>query len=191
MNITQITETLQSFFEAHRIIFWSDADGEFSESLPDILPDGVAILRVQETGALAAKIRLELDEPQMKFLVYTPQAQPEADKDWLLDVRKYSKNFTADAASLLLNELGLQAQTLRDYLKRRKAFFAGKDRLARLKQQKIDAFDGECELDKKMIAVTVRADQPETFTILLKLFTSWLDEAFSPPFEDSRKSGFR
>ena len=177
MNISHITETLHTFFEKHRVIFWNDADGEFSESLADIAPDGVAILRVAETGALAAKIRLELDEPQTKFLVYAAHAQPEPDKDWLLDVRKYSKNFTADSASLLLNELGLQTQKLRDYLNRRKVFFAGKDRLARLKQQKIDAFDGERELDKKMIAVIVRADQPETFTILLKLFTSWLDEA--------------
>lgn len=107
MNISQITETLQTFFETSRIVFWNDAEGEFTESLSDIVPAGAEVLRVDEVGALAAKIRIELKEPERKFLVYSPTKQSPPETDWLYDIRRYSRTFTADSASLLLNELGL------------------------------------------------------------------------------------
>jgi uncharacterized protein (TIGR02687 family) len=176
MNISQITETLQTFFDENRVIFWNDAEKEFAESLLEIVPADVEILRVDETGSLAAKIRLELEEPKQKFLVYTPTEELAPEKDWLYDVRCYSRNFTADSASLLLNELGLQRQDLRDFLKKRKQFFASRDRLQKLKRWVLPE-DSEKELDKKMLAVVVRADQPETFTIMLKIFGDLIAEA--------------
>ncbi|HLM60213.1 MAG TPA: hypothetical protein VK308_05385, partial [Pyrinomonadaceae bacterium] len=176
MNISQITETLQTFFETSRIVFWNDAESEFTESLPEIVPAGVSILRVDKGGALAAKIRIELEEPKQKFLVYSPTAVNPPETDWLYDIRRYSRSFTADSASLLLNELGLQTQALRDFLKTRKQFFKSRDRLQKLKSL-IFPEDNEKELNKKMLAVTVRADQPETFIILLKIFVDFTAEA--------------
>lgn len=176
MNISQITETLQNFFETSRIVFWNDAEGEFTESLPEIAPEGVEILRVDEVGALAAKIRIELEQPELKFLVYSPAAQSDPENDWLYDIRCYSRNFTADSASLLLNELGLQTQALREFLRTRKQFFNSRDRLQKLKNLTFPE-DTEKELNKKMLAVTIRADQPETFIILLKIFGDYISEA--------------
>ena len=172
MNITQITETLEKIYRedgGRRIVFWNDADGEFTENLGSLVPENVEVLRPDLVGSLAAKIRLEIEEPQRKFLVYSPTAPPAPEDDWLLDIRLYSKTFTADAASLLLNELGFQNQTLRAHLSERKAFFSSKERLAKLKNL-IHAEDNAGELDKKMLAVTVRAEQPDVFTIFLKIF---------------------
>lgn len=175
MNISQITETLQNFFEANRIVFWNDGESEFTESLAEIVPGNVEILRVNEIGALAAKIRLEIEEPEQKFLVYSAVPQPAVEEDWLYDIRRYSKNFTADSASLLLNELGLQTQGLREFLKTRKQFFKSRDRLAKLKAL-IFPEDNEKDVNKKMLAVAVRADQPEIFIILLKVFGDYISE---------------
>jgi uncharacterized protein (TIGR02687 family) len=169
MNISQITETLEKFFETNRIVFWNDGESEFTESLPEIVPADVEVLRLDKMGALAAKIKLELEQPKQKFLVYSPHPQSPPEDDWLYDIRCYSKNFTADSASLLLNELGLHTQALREFLKGRKQFFKSRDRLQKLKTL-VFPEDTEKELNKKMLAVTVRADQPETFTILLKIF---------------------
>ena len=176
MNISQITETLQTFFESHRIIFWNDADGEFNESLPEIVPDKIEILRVNEMGGLAAKIRLELENPKQKYLVYSPTPQASPENDWLYDIRCYSKNFTADSASLLLNELGLNTQSLREFLKNKKQFFNSREHLQKLKTL-VFPEDNEKELSKKMLAVVVRADQPEIFTILLKIVGDYISEA--------------
>lgn len=176
MNISQITETLQTFFETNRIVFWNDAESEFVESLAEIIPDGVEVLRIDEIGALAAKIRLEIEETNRKFLVYSATAQKSIEEDWLYDIRCYSKTFTADSASLLFNELGLQTQRLREFLKTRKQFFKNRERLQKFKHL-VFPEDTEKELNKKMLAVAVRADQPDVFTILLKIFSEFISEA--------------
>lgn len=171
MNTSQVTDALSKFYEEHRIVFWNDPRGEFLESLADTAPEGVTVIRPDETGALAAKIRIEIDEPQTKFLVYSPHEEPVPEKDWLLDIRLYSKTFTADAASLILDELGLESQTLRSHIAKRMPFFASQDRRAKLLRW-VSPQDMEADLDKKMLAVVVGADQAETFTILIKLFSS-------------------
>ena len=49
-------------------------------------------------GALEAKIRIERDEPNAKFLLYAPTEEPDYEDDWLLDIRLYSRSFRADRA---------------------------------------------------------------------------------------------
>lgn len=178
MDTTQVTNTLAEIFnnDGHRLVLWNDAQAEFLDGLDMIVPEGVKILRLDKTGSLAAKIQIELDEPKQKFLIYSPTKQPPPEEDWLLDIRLYSKNFTADAASLLLNDLGLQTQTLRAFLGERKQFFKSKDRLQKLKRWVLPE-DGEKELNKKMLAVAVGAEQAETSMILLKIFGDLVTES--------------
>jgi uncharacterized protein (TIGR02687 family) len=175
MNTVQITETLEKLFADNRIIFWNDSDGEFTESLAELVPAGTEILRPDETGALAAKIKIELEKPEQKFLVYAPASQPEPEKDWLYDIRRYSRTFSADSASILLDELGLESQKLRAVIFDRKQFFNSRDRLQKLKKW-VQSDDNEKELCRKMIAVAALADQPEISDILLKLFAELTKE---------------
>ena len=166
MEIKQVQESLLRVFaeEKKRIVFWYDGEREFEEMLPALKLDGISILRLDEIGPLALKIQLELEDPEGRYLVYSPQPEPEQKDDWLLDVRLYSKTFHADRASILLNELGLNQQSLRPYLTQRKKFFQNQERLNRLKKW-VSPGDGEADLDLKMLAVVVRADQPEIFSI--------------------------
>ena len=48
------------------------------------------IMRLDAVGALEAKIRLEREEPEGKFLLYSPAEEPDYEDDWLLDIRLYS-----------------------------------------------------------------------------------------------------
>jgi uncharacterized protein (TIGR02687 family) len=171
MNTSQITEALSKFFEESRIVFWNDPRGEFLESLESSVPESVAIIRPDELGALAAKIRIEKEEPETKFLVYSPAEEPVPKKDWLLDIRLYSKTFSADAASLYLNELGLAAQSLRSHIANRMVFFGSQDRRAKLHKW-VTPQDTESDLDKKMLGIAVGADQAEIFSIFIRLFSS-------------------
>jgi hypothetical protein len=84
--------------------------------------EGVTTLRLDEVGALETKIRLERDEPDKKFLLYAPTAEPDEENDWLLDIRLYSRRFQADRASILLHELVLANQHLRTHLAERRKF---------------------------------------------------------------------
>ena len=73
---------------------------------------------VAELGGLSTKLRLEQEDRSGKYLVYSQGAMPDAEEDWLLDIRLYSAQFHADVASLWLQELGLTQLSLRITLQR-------------------------------------------------------------------------
>jgi len=176
MDSNRINDILERIFneESARIVFWNDPDREFLAVLPFLYLEGVSTIRLDQVGALEAKIRIEHDEPSTRFLLYSPTEEPDFDDDWLLDIRLYARSFRADRASLLLDELGLTRQHLRQHLFDRRKFCDNKDRLKKL-QAFVAADDTEADLDRKMIAVVAKADQPEWFTIFRTLFHAYTE----------------
>jgi uncharacterized protein (TIGR02687 family) len=175
-DLNQINTALERLFneEGQRIVFWNDPDREFENTLPFLALNGVNVLRLNEVGSLEAKIRIERDEPTGKFLLYAPNEEPDYEDDWLLDMRLYSRSFRADRASILLQELGLVNQSLRLHIADRRKFFDAKERLQKVKTL-VAADDAAADLDRKMIAVVAKADQPELFNLVRTLFHAWTD----------------
>lgn len=175
-DLNQINTALERLFveEGHRIVFWNDPEREFQNTLPFLLLDSVTMLRLDEVGALEAKVRIEKDEPTTKFLLYSPAEEPDYDNDWLLDIRLYSRPFRADRASILLQELGLTNLHLRQHLSDRRKFFDAKERHQKIKTLVVPD-DAAGDLDRKMIAVVAKADQPELFNIVRTLFHAWTE----------------
>src|SRR4030042_3040726 len=116
----------------------------------------VSILRLDKIGALKAKIQIEREGPAGRFLLYSPNEEPDYESDWLLDIRLYSRNFRADRASIILDELGLSNQHLRQHLAERRKFFDNKERLQKLKPL-IATDDTAIDIDRKIISIVVKA----------------------------------
>ena len=184
-DLNQINVALERLFneERQRIVFWHDPDREFQHTLPFILLEGVTTLRLDEMGTLEVKIRLERDEAGGKFLLYAPTEEPDYEDDWLLDIRLYSRGFRADRASILLQELGLANQHLRTHLADRHKFFDAKERLQKIKAL-VAPDDDAADLDRKMIAVVVKADQPELFTLVRTIFHAWIEAGSEIDLDD-------
>ncbi|MGH8060178.1 MAG: BREX-1 system phosphatase PglZ type A, partial [Candidatus Entotheonellia bacterium] len=181
MDTKQLNDALTRLFidEGERIVFWHDPAHEFIDfmnRLPFLTFDHttVQIIRLDEVGALETKMRLERDDPEGRFLLYAPTEEPEYEDDWLLDIRLYSRSFRADRASILLDELGLENHHLREHLAERRKFFDNKDRLQKIKAL-VASNDTADDLDRKMLAVVVKADQPELFTIIRTLFHAFTE----------------
>ena len=185
MDVAQITAALDQVFNDQqvRIVFWNDPDGEFAGSLPDIALEGVEVLKLDEVGALEAKVRIEQEDPAGRYLLYSPAEEPDYEDDWLLDMRLYGRSFRADRASIILQELGLVHQYLRQHLAKRRKFFDNKERLHKLTSL-VSPEDSELDLDRKMLAVVAKADQPELFNIVRTLFHS-MTEGDAPDLEAS------
>ena len=135
MDNTQIENALARLFdeEGHRIVFWNDPEKEFLMGLLVLnLPEGVNVLRLDRVGAFEAKIRIERGDPEGRYLLYAPTEEPDYEADWLLDIRLYSRSFRADRASIILDQLGLANQHLRELLASRRKFFDSKQRLQKL-----------------------------------------------------------
>jgi uncharacterized protein (TIGR02687 family) len=187
MDIKQISDTLNRIFteKNKRIIFWFDGEKEFDEILPSLELMDADILRMDEHSALELKIRLEIDNPAGKYVLYAPWHEPPPEDDWLFDIRLYSYTFLADTASITLKELDLNNQSIRPYIQKRKAFFKSQDRHNRLKKW-VTPDDREDDIDLKMLAVITRADQPEPFSILMKLFDSFCQKGTLDAQEPSK-----
>lgn len=184
MDTKQINDALERLFqeEEARIVFWNDPEKEFQNSLPFILLDGVTTLRLDETGSLETKIRLEKDDPSGKYLLYSPTEEPDYESDWLLDIRLYGRSFRADRASILLDELNLLNHHLRQHLADRRKFFDNKERLQKVKPL-VEPADTAADLDRKMIAVVVKSDQPEFFNILRTLYHAYTENGEVPDLD--------
>jgi uncharacterized protein (TIGR02687 family) len=175
MSQQRITDALDKLFAQYPLVFWHDADNEFGFSVQSITPDGVELLYLDTTPALALKLRIERAGRGTKFLFYSAKPEPDPAEDWLLDVRLRGKPFRADNASILLEDLGLGSQQLRSHLKERAKFLKSKDRVDRLKRLVL-ADDTAEDLDRKMMAVLVKADPPDFGTILLRLFSAMVQD---------------
>jgi uncharacterized protein (TIGR02687 family) len=172
MQIEQLTQGIQAKFNQSRLVFWYDPELSFQEELSQLSLDDTVILDMGQESVLEVKKRIELDQPEQPFLLYFPYIEPESERDWMLDIRLYSEQFYADHSSMLLAELGIGRMALRAHIHQRQRFFASKQRLASLKKWVTENED-EVSLDRKMIAVVVKADSASITDSLLSLLNQY------------------
>ena len=172
MSNARISDSLSALFASHPIVFWHDVEAEFSGFVDTITIEGVQLIRTDEQSNLRIKLLVE-GAPDQRWLLYSTHPEPEPSKDWLLDVRLRSKTFRADSTSILLEDLGLTTLSLRTHLKDRAKFFRAKDRVDRLKRLVLPTDSAE-DLDRKMLAVIARADLPELFAILQRVYGAFV-----------------
>ncbi|MBE0470707.1 MAG: BREX-1 system phosphatase PglZ type A [Methyloprofundus sp.] len=172
MQIDQLIKGIKAKFSKNRLVFWYDPEQSFSEEILSIAIDGVTLLDMSGVSVFETKKRIELDDPANQFLLYFPYAEPEAERDWLLDIRLYSEQFFADASSMLLNELGIPKMALRSHIRSRESFFTSKQRLAALKRF-VTEDETAASLDRKMLAVVTKADSASLTDIIFQLIKSY------------------
>lgn len=172
MQIDQLIKGIEAKFKQSRLVFWYDPEQSFVEEISAITINDVTLLDMSDVSVFETKKRIELDEPSNQFLLYFPYAEPEAERDWLLDIRLYSEQFFADASSMLLNELGIPKMALRSHIRSRESFFTNKQRLAALKRF-VTEDETEVSLDRKMMAVVTKADSASLTDIVFQLVKSY------------------
>ena len=171
MKAEQVDQALAQKFvtEGARLVFWHDSRGEFADYVGNGL-DGelasVQVLDVGTEGGLSAKLRLEREDPQGQYLVYSQGEAPQPDQDWLLDIRLYSDEFHADVASLWVQELGLASLSLRAHLRERRVFMGNQERRRRLARF-VAPEDDAAALDLKMLAVLSGSPIASPFEVLV------------------------
>ncbi len=178
-----ITVPLKNLFgkNGHRIVFWDDPDKEFKDALPEIQIPDVVIVDTREESTLELKVRIEIEQPDQKFLLYSQGESSASDTDQLLALRLYSHPFRADTASMTVSKLGLKDQHLRAHIQLRRKFFSAQ-RLQKLKCLVSPDDNAEC-LDLKMLAVIAGTRQPDIFRITLALLHALAADI--PPAHDA------
>ena len=59
MSSQRISDSLSTLFASYPVVFWHDVEAEFSSSVGSLSPEGVQLVRLDETPTLRVKIDIE------------------------------------------------------------------------------------------------------------------------------------
>jgi uncharacterized protein (TIGR02687 family) len=169
---SRIFESLDTALARKRVVFWYDANGEWTSEFDDYEPAEAEKLRV-EGNEFSVKVAISRAPLKQRFLLYLPSAKPPEQGNWLLDLLLAGHEFTADRASLDIQEAGLTLE-FKELAQQHKAFFRSPVRNNKLKEL-LRPNDDEGAVRLKMLAVLAK-QQADIDKLLLHAF-SQLDPA--------------
>lgn len=170
----KIEKQLKDLFKDNRIVMWYDDTGEFQDDFDALdLPDVEKILI--DHNEFGIKYRVMKEEPETKFLLYSPAPPPANSDNWLLDLSLANPAYTADRYGMLLQELGWERNLL-DAVRNHFGFFNNKNRTEQLRKTlKDDVPESPFHAVDAMIAAICKCDV-NLDSILLRLLVEWGEE---------------
>lgn len=142
LNLKQITDKLNSEFasDMRKLVFWYDANAEFAEDIDTLELNNAKVLRLEPDNQFYIKYFLEREDTTTNYLVYAPFAKPDIRENHLADTIRYSTEFFADRASLIILDLGID-EKYKPIIQHYSKFFANKDRIQKLYDLSVERFD--------------------------------------------------
>ena len=129
----RFAQDLPEFYK-RRIIFWNDPDGSFRDIVGEITLDNAKIVQLTGHNYFAVKKLLAIDDRYGNYLIYNPfYGKEDPEKDFLLNFKLYSEEYSADLNSSRMEEYGILAnQAVYSKIKEYGRFFASKERWAKV-----------------------------------------------------------
>ena len=150
MNLDEITKVLTEIYNEppknanpRHIIFWYDAEGEFVEDIDNINLQNVRTLKLTPNNYFKTRYILEKEDQTSNILIYANMPKPAPREDWLLDILKYSVEFTTDKTTVTMRDLNINDNSLTPVVKSYSKFFNNKERYAAFKKLDIDTYTEE------------------------------------------------
>jgi uncharacterized protein (TIGR02687 family) len=162
---SKIENTLTKIFDKHRLVFWYDEQGEFTDEFTEVDIEGVHKLEVN--NELSLKQQVTREHPKTKYLLYSRAAKPANTDNWLLDLVLSNYEFQTDKASVVLLDLGIDVE-LKGVVGEHIGFFQSAERTSALKAL-LTKDDDASSLRMKLLAVDASAE-PEIHLVLFSLF---------------------
>lgn len=147
-------------FKDNRIVFWTDAEEEYSDKLTE-LELGEAELVCVDNNEFGLKYRMLIEEPKQKFLVYRNQ-EPENAENWLLDIELASPKLYIDKYADWLEDLGW-SRDLKPMLVDYEKFFSLKGNRKKLTQLGVAITGCNVKLQMLNVAVGIKAETIQEF----------------------------
>ena len=163
---SRIHESLDAALARKRVVLWYDPNGEWASEFESYQPASAEKLRV-EGNEFSVKVAISRAPLDQRFLLYLPSAKPAEPDNWLLDLLLAGHEFTADRASLDIQDAGLTLE-FKELAQQHKAFFRSPVRTTKLKEL-LRPNDDEAAVRLKMLAVLAK-QPPDIDKLLLHAF---------------------
>ena len=172
MNTEEIKKALQKKFleplsggAVRHIVFWYDEEEGFKDYIDTFQIEGVKLHKLHN-NYFATKLLLEGEDKESNYLVYAPFRKPADEDNWLLDIELYSSEFSADKASLIMNDFHMDGFSLKPFIKKNIKFFDSKERLESLREMSSPSWT-ERDFQLGMMSVCCRLKTP-SFSSLVR-----------------------
>lgn len=150
------------------IVFWYDDAGEFAAEVDELELSNARVLKLNGKNNFQVKYILEHEDQSSNYLIYAPFNKPAARENYLLDIQKYSVEFTTDKATVLMRELNVTDVSLRASFRKYLKFFNNKDRYRVFKSYSLTTFTGDT-LDIAVLSVLCKLSYPDLEEVLMAL----------------------
>ncbi|MDD4583558.1 MAG: BREX-1 system phosphatase PglZ type A [Eubacteriales bacterium] len=156
LNLKQITDKLNGEFDSdvRKLIFWYDAAAEFSSDIDSLELINAKVLKLKSDNQFYIKYFLECEDTTTNYLVYAPFPKPTLKENHLADTIRYSKEFFADRASLLIVDLGID-EKYKPLLQHYNKFFNAKERTQKFYELEVENFN-ESVIETALMSVICR-----------------------------------
>jgi uncharacterized protein (TIGR02687 family) len=163
----RIQDSLDAALSRRRVVLWYDPSGEWGSEFESYAPTSAEKLTV-EGNEFSAKVAISRAPLSQHFLLYLPSPKPPEPQNWLLDLLLAGHEFTADRASLDIQDAGLTLE-FKELAKEHEKFFGSQERTSRLREL-LRPNDDEGAVRLKMMAVLTK-QPPDIDKLLLHAFS--------------------
>lgn len=189
MNLTEIKKILEDSLNKEspdgrkrNIVFWYDADGEFKDDINDLTLENSKIIHISDNNRFYIKYLLEKEDVESNYLIYSPKSKPVPRENYLLDIEKYSSEFSTDKATVIMRDLGVKDESLRNVFKKYIKFFGNKERYKRFSSYNIEDYTDE-KVDVAVFSCLCKLNMPD-FEMVLKTLLIEQTKEESKYFDD-------
>lgn len=148
------------------IVFWYDDAGEFTDDVDELELNNARVLKLNGKNSFHVKYILEHEDQASNCLIYAPFNKPAARENYLLDIQKYSIDFSADKATVLMRELNVTDDSLRAPFRMYLKFFNKKERCRAFKAYSLTTYT-EDTLDIAVLSVLCKLPYPGLEEVLM------------------------
>lgn len=180
--MNRIHDSLRRALERHRLVFWYDPAGDWTEAFDSFESPDVIRVRLQG-NEFATKVRIAREKADTRFLIYSPSARPPDAENWLLDLLLQGHEFKADRASLALDDAGLP-HSYRHLAEEHAAFFRSGKRVQAVREL-VSSDDDPETIRLKMMAVLAGTATPDLDALLMRFLACGTSEPLIDPVEET------
>lgn len=175
----EIVGRLAALFEDRRAegegpvaVVWHDPERSFEDVVGSVELPGVTVLCEEEDHLFELKRRLNDDLADRDVLIWRPRER-NLEGDWIADVEAGAVSFSADAVSMILQDLGAaDTRELRDFVRAHGKALAAKTTAKRLKRI-AGSYGSAQELELALVAALLGAGvEPEASSIVRTLLVA-------------------
>lgn len=182
MNLKEIKNVLTETYnkeldygKRRHIVFWYDEEGEFTDDIDELNLENVRLLKLSENNSFAIKYEIEKVDKISHFLIYARMQKPLPRENYLLDILKYSTEFSTDKTTAIMRELGVKDDTLRGVFKKYIKFFNNKERYAAFASYGLEEYTEE-KIDIAVLSALCKLDICDIEAVIKVLFEEELKE---------------